>query len=333
MNFLQRVSNTVNFYIERFFQHFVHFPRQRELYAKHFPNAKRSFDEVYQNFSLIFMNQHVTSASSRPMMPNMIEIGGIHVDEPKPLPHDMQQFLDSAEHGAIFFSMGSVIQAFKWPEEKREALVRVFSKLKQKVIWKYENETLPNKPDNVMISKWLPQSDILAHPNIKFFISHCGLLGTTEALHRGVPMLGFPVYADQMMNMAKTVARGSGVQVNFDDITEQAVSDAINELLSNPKYRENAQLISQRFKDRPMTPKQTVVFWTEYLARNKGAPYLSGRGKKLSFAELHLVDVHLFLIVMILSLICVTKATQKSFNVIIFNSGSERNGNNDKKNM
>lgn len=57
--------------------------------------------------------------------------------------------------------MGSFIQSTDWPEEKREAFVKAFARLDQRVIWKYENETLPNKPDNVMIGKWMPQRDIL----------------------------------------------------------------------------------------------------------------------------------------------------------------------------
>lgn len=317
MTFLERVSNVIYFYAERLVQHYSHFPRQRKIYEKYFPNAKRTFDEMYQSISLVFMNQHVTSTSARPMMPNVIEIGGIHVEPAKTLPEDIQNFLDSAEHGAILFSMGSIIQAVKWPSEKREALVKVFAKLKQKVIWKYENETLPNKPENVMISKWIPQRDILAHPNVKLFISHCGLLGTIEALVEGVPILGFPIYGDQKMNMAKTMARGNGLQIYFDEITEESVEKALNELLSNSTYSENAKTASERFRDRPLTPKQSVVFWTEYLARHKGAPFLSGMGKRLSFIELHLLDVHIFLIfVALISLICVTEVIKKLRNII-----------------
>ena len=64
-----------------------------------------------------------------------------------------------------------------WPVEKREAFVKAFGKLKQRVLWKYENETLPNNPGNIKISPWIPQRDILAHPNVKIFITHGGILG------------------------------------------------------------------------------------------------------------------------------------------------------------
>jgi glucuronosyltransferase len=298
MSFFERIINALNFHVERLYFHFIHLPRQRELYKKYFPNAKRTFNEMYKNSSLLFMNQHVSSTSARPLLPNMIEIGGIHVGPAKKLPNDVQSFLDKAEEGVILFSMGSIVQAVNWPVEKREALVKVFAKLKQKVIWKYENETLPNKPGNVVISKWISQRDILAHPNVKVFITHGGLLGTTEALYEGVPVLGFPLFGDQRMNIAKFVERGNGLKIDFESITEDSVSTALEELLNNPKYHNTAKLISNRFKDRPLTPQQTVVFWVEYLARHQGAPYLIGHGNQLSLIELHLIDVYIFVTMM-----------------------------------
>jgi len=206
MSFTQRLLNTLTFDIEKILYHFHHLPKQRKLFKKYFPDARRSLDEIRSSSAIIFMNNHVSVSSPRPYLPHLIEIGGIHVRPANPLPKDVQDYLDSATDGAIVFSMGSIIQASKWPNEKREAFVTAFGKLKLKVLWKYENETLPNKPDNVMISPWIPQRDALAHPNVKLFISHGGKLGTTEAFYEGVPVLGIPVYGDQMVsNLAHDV--------------------------------------------------------------------------------------------------------------------------------
>lgn len=65
-------------------------------------------------------------------------------------------------------------------------------------LWKFESETLPIAlPNNVMIKKWLPQNDILAHSNIKGFITHAGALSTQEASWYGVPMICIPFFVDQ----------------------------------------------------------------------------------------------------------------------------------------
>lgn len=106
-------------------------------------------------------------------MPGIVYYAGAHIKPPKPLPTYLQQFLDTAEHGVIFFSLGSHLQSSKLPKEKMNAFMNVFGTLKQRVIWKFEDESY-KVPANVLIGKWLPQSDILAHPNVVLFITHGG---------------------------------------------------------------------------------------------------------------------------------------------------------------
>ena len=71
--------------------------------------------------------------------------------------------------------------------------------------------------------------------------------------------------------------------------------EKLNAIIENPKFRENAKEISRRFTDRPMTPQQSVVFWTEYAHRHRGASHLQAAGKHLNFIEFHLIDVYLVL--------------------------------------
>ena len=81
----------------------------------------------------------------------------------------MQKFLDEANDGAIYFSMGSNLKSTEMPAETVAELTKAFSKLKQKIIWKWEDETLPGKPANVRLGIWLPQSDILGIYFIFYF--------------------------------------------------------------------------------------------------------------------------------------------------------------------
>lgn len=210
----------------------------------------------------------------------------------KPLPDDIQEFLDSAEHGVILFTMGSIIQGVDWPVEKREAFVRAFGKLKQKVLWKYENDTLPNNPGNVMIKSWIPQRDILAHPNVKVFITHGGLLGATEALIEGVPILGIPIYADQKMNVMKSEKRGFGILMEFNEINQELLEWNLNRILHEPSYRRNAKINANRFNDRIKSPEETTVYWVEYVIRHRGAPHMKSPAHNLSFIQRNLIDVY-----------------------------------------
>lgn len=117
-------------------------------------------DLVY-NTSMIFVNSHFSFGGPRPKAPTVIDLGGVHIQEAKPLPDELQKFLDSAQDGVIYVSWGSMIRAETLPMEKRTSLLKAFGSFKQKVLWKWENDTLPNQPKNVFIQKWMPQRDIL----------------------------------------------------------------------------------------------------------------------------------------------------------------------------
>lgn len=132
-----------------------------------------SVEELYRNISMIFVNTHRSTSKARPQMPGIVQIGGAHIKKPKALPPSIQEYIDSAEHGVIFFSLGSFLQSSEMPREKIDIFLAAFSKLKQRVIWKFEDESY-KVPSNVLVKKWLPQSDILAHPNIVLFITHGG---------------------------------------------------------------------------------------------------------------------------------------------------------------
>jgi len=75
-----------------------------------------------------------------------------------------------------------------------------------------------------------------AHPNLKLFITHGGLLSTTEAVHRGVPVLGIPIFGDQPLNMKHTENAGLGRTFDLDDLTADSFYTAIMEVATNPRY-------------------------------------------------------------------------------------------------
>jgi glucuronosyltransferase len=112
--------------------------------------------------------------------------------DPSPLPKDLQSFLDSSgEQGAILVSFGSVLKASEMSESMRKVFLNVFSKLKQKVLWKFEDVSIlgDDKPENVMISPWFPQMDLLSHKNLKLFVMHGGQSSFQEALCHKTPVV------------------------------------------------------------------------------------------------------------------------------------------------
>jgi glucuronosyltransferase len=75
---------------------------------------------------------------------------------------------------------------------------------------------------------------IAAHPNVRLFITHGGLLSTQEAVNRGVPLLGIPIFGDQSLNMGRAVSAGFGLKIEFDNVTTESLTWAIREIIETP---------------------------------------------------------------------------------------------------
>uniref|UniRef100_A0A6P7GJF9 UDP-glucuronosyltransferase-like n=1 Tax=Diabrotica virgifera virgifera TaxID=50390 RepID=A0A6P7GJF9_DIAVI len=158
---------------------------------------------------------------------------------------------------------------------------------------------------------------ILAHPNLKLFITHGGLLSILETVYHGVPILVLPIFADQKVNAAKAQQAGYGLRLPFLEITEEKLTNALHEVLTNPKYRENAKFRSSLFHDRPMKPLDLAVYWTEFVIRHKGAHHLRVAALDLRWYQYLLVDVIavvtiiIFSVFTILYLLCVKLCCSK----------------------
>lgn len=73
-----------------------------------------------------------------------------------------------------------------------------------------------------------------AHPNVKLFISHGGLLGSTEAVYEGVPILSIPMFGDQMTNIRAIVDKGVAEMMIYTDLNENEIFTKIKLMLTNP---------------------------------------------------------------------------------------------------
>ncbi|CAH1160294.1 unnamed protein product [Phaedon cochleariae] len=293
MTFLQRVENTLQLGWDKFmYEYFMAGPGNNLSRQYLGVDTLKEVDAMY-NVSLLLTNTHFSLNLPRPLVPNVIEVGGIHIEEPKAIPDNMAKFINESLEGVIYMSMGSTLRGSSFPIEKRNAFLKAFSRVQQRVIWKWETD-MENKPKNVETFRWTPQREILCHPNTKVFISHGGLLGTIEAVYCGVPIIVIPQYGDQPLNAKALEKVGGGIILYLQDSTEETILEALDKVLS-PKFRQSAKDLSERFKDRPSSPMETAIYWIEYVAKYRGASHIRTAAVLMPAYQYLLMDVIAFI--------------------------------------
>ncbi|XP_048095524.1 UDP-glucuronosyltransferase 1A5-like isoform X1 [Alosa alosa] len=264
-----------------------------------------SIVELASNAALWLVRFDFTYEFPMPLMPNMIMIGGIMSTKPKPLPQEVEEFVNgSGEHGFVIFTLGSMVS--QMPEEKARVFFEAFRQIPQRVLWRYTGPVPENAPKNVKLMKWLPQNDLLGHPKVKAFITHGGSHGIYEGIYSGVPMVTIPLFGDQGDNAQRMVARGVAESLTIADVTTAKVLEALSKVIGDKSYKANMMKLSAVHKDRPIEPLDLAVFWTEFVMRHKGADHLRSTAHELNWVQYHSLDVIALLTTAILTVVVVT---------------------------
>ncbi|XP_066262229.1 UDP-glycosyltransferase UGT5-like [Euwallacea similis] len=304
--FLSRVSNYLFTKLEIFWKNTVE-RRVLERLAENLLNETFDFDYLEKSISLLFVNEYPLLNEPKALTPNIIPVGGLHIRPLEPLPGILQSIIDNANQGIIFFSTGTDVQQNIFSQETKRNFANAFYRLVQKtIIWKdnIDDDEHPfnNKPSNILIHKWTPQLEVLGHVHTKLIITTGGSLSIQEAIYHGVPVLGIPIYDEHHKNIQFIVDRNLGLKLDYHNLTEENIYEAINTLLQNPIYLENMDQFAKKFRDQPQNPLQKALYWVEYVLRHnatKGADFLTPKTRDMSSFLAYSVDVELFLIVLL----------------------------------
>lgn len=75
----------------------------------------------------------------------------------------------------------------------------------------------------------------------------------------------------------------------------------------------NAKLTSERFKDRPISLEKSIVYWTEYIHRYKGASHLKSHALNITWYQYFLLDVIATLLICIFVILILSYKILKLF--------------------
>ncbi|XP_025241625.1 UDP-glucuronosyltransferase 2B18 isoform X2 [Theropithecus gelada] len=237
-----------------------------------------------------------------PLLPNVDFVGGLHCKPAKPLPKEMEEFVQSSgENGVVVFSLGSMVTNMK--EERANVIASALAQIPQKVLWRFDGKNPDTLGLNTRLYKWIPQNDLLGHPKTRAFITHGGSNGIYEAIYHGVPMVGIPLFADQPDNIAHMKAKGAAVRLDFDTMSSTDLANALKTVINDPLYKENVMKLSRIQHDQPVKPLDRAVFWIEFVMRHKGAKHLRVAAHDLTWLQYHSLDVIGFLLACVATVI------------------------------
>ncbi|KAM8939059.1 UDP-glucuronosyltransferase 2A2-like [Pelodytes ibericus] len=302
MSFIERLQNIVSYQVQDYI--FSSLWGEFDYYYSDILGRPTSFCEIMGKAEIWLIRTYWDFEYPRPTLPNFEFVGGLHCTPAKPLPEEMEKIVQSSgDHGVVVFSLGSMVKNLS--EERSNVIAAALSQLPQKVIWRYSGKKPADLGENTIVYEWIPQNDLLGHPKTKAFITHGGTNGIYEAIYHGIPMVGIPLFGDQPDNMVHMKTKGMAVMLDLNKMQTQDLVDAVNTVINNPTYKENALRISSIHHDQPVKPLDRAVFWIEFVMRHKGAKHLRPASHELTWYQYHCLDVIGFLLVCFLTVLYV----------------------------
>lgn len=122
-------------------------------------------------------------------------------------------------------------------------------------------------PENVRVVDWAPQALLMR--NIDLLITHGGPSTTRQGIVCGVPMIAVPLLFDGFDIAERLCEKGMALQLDWTSLTSADVSNTVEEVLGDPKYRRNARRLQRDALTVPPTENDAVRFIENVAARAK----------------------------------------------------------------
>ncbi|KAM2178410.1 hypothetical protein ACFX1R_033488 [Malus domestica] len=114
-------------------------------------------------------------------------------------------------------------------------------------------ERMSKRKQGLLVHNWAPQLEILSHKSTGVFVSHCGWNSVMESLSQGVPIVGWPLAAEQAYNskmlveeMGVSVELTRGVQSNIG--WKEVIDLVMDESGKGGEMRKNAGEIKKKIR-------------------------------------------------------------------------------------
>ncbi|KAF8371952.1 hypothetical protein PRIPAC_78381, partial [Pristionchus pacificus] len=266
--------------------------------------------DIVSNVTYAFTNSEPLIDFGIPTISRVVHVGRLGVKEPQPLDDHWSEVLSRRER-AVLISFGSLAKSYLLRPEAKRAIL--------KTVFRFPNVTTSDptmtlgdasKLDNLVLAKWMPQNDLLAHQNMSLFITHGGMGSVQELTLRGVPAILVPIFADLSRNAERIEYNQLGKDKS-DIANDEKLTDFIMELLENDQYRQNAKRTAEMLSSKPFSSKELLLKHVDFTARFGPSRALRPLSIDMAWIEYYNVDAIIVAIISAIIIILGNKHNQR----------------------
>ena len=235
-----------------------------------------------------------------PTLPNVMRVPGLTIRDAKELPQDLKVIVGQSDV-IVVVSFGSSVDTL--PDDIMMKFLKAFDAVKHVTfMFRVSSEAaakLKDVPKHVKLLPWLPQQDLIGQSKTKVFITHCGNNGQYEAVYHGVPMIGFPLYAEQHHNCMRMADKAIGTCMDIHSFTAEELSNNINMIMNDVDYRRKAKRLSAILRAQG-DPNEAIADQLEHVMEF-GGDHLRCSSQDMPLYEFLMLDI-LGFVLLILSI-------------------------------
>lgn len=157
-----------------------------------------------------------------------------------------------------------------------------------------------------MTQKWVPQNDVLAHPNVVLFISQGGTFSNYEAVANGVQMLLIPFNHNHYRNAMRAEAAGYAEYILYRTLTlDQLISKLRRMLIINDSYSKKAKDLAIIMNDNVVSPMAEAMYWIEYACELRWTTHLRTHARHQDWFQYLVIDVFLVSLLFLVNILII----------------------------
>ena len=283
----------------------------------------KSFYEIRSMSMMSFITLDNTCLDyPRLSAPNYRHIGSLTRAEAKPLKGELKTFVDGASDGIILITFGTTTAGAETLRYFLPMLRKIAPEIRQRLLIQLSIDDNPGDfPSNIRFERWIPQNDILGHPNTVAMVSHGGANGQMEATYHGVPQICIGIMDEQKYNCRRMAEHHYGLSLSLHNLSAEDLLHALTEITKDPSYKKDVNHCSRIMHSLPQG-KQQLAFWVDHLLEF-GGDHLRPSSADMPFYSLYMLDI-LMVVFLLLTLVvgglfvclkcmcrCVNKITSK----------------------